>query len=207
LTIADAATGDRVAEAGDRNGGDTAALRAVLGSFASGVTVVTTAVDGWLHGMTANAFSSLSLDPPLVLVCVRKTARMHGLIERGGAFAVNILSEGQEETARYFATRGRPAEAEFAAIPHVAGVLGLPLLLGTAGAWSAICTRRTMAATTPSTWAWWCRLRRIPTAGRCCTIRASMCPGRPTTRGAMARTSKSGERRRATGLVRLLGVP
>jgi len=122
-----------VAEAGDRNGGDTAALRAVLGSFASGVTVVTTAVDGWLHGMTANAFSSLSLDPPLVLVCVRKTARMHGLIGRGGAFAVNILSEGQEETARYFATRGRPAEAEFAAIPHVAGVLGLPLLLGTAG--------------------------------------------------------------------------
>ncbi len=133
MTIADAATGDRVAEAGDRNGDDTAALRAVLGSFASGVTVVTTAVDGWLHGMTANAFSSLSLDPPLVLVCVRKTARMHGLIERGGAFAVNILSEGQEETARYFATRGRPAEAEFAAIPHVAGVLGLPLLLGTAG--------------------------------------------------------------------------
>ena len=82
--------------------------RRTAGLFATGVTVVTTAVDDILHGMTANAFASLSLDPLLVLVCVDRRAGLHELLVRAGAFAVTILAEDQEATARWFASPHRP---------------------------------------------------------------------------------------------------
>src|SRR5881398_3450737 len=80
----------------DAPGVDTECLKAAFGSFATGITVVTARLDGHIHGMTANAFCSVSLDPPLVLVCVDKSARMHDFILHSGAFAVNILSSEQE---------------------------------------------------------------------------------------------------------------
>jgi flavin reductase (DIM6/NTAB) family NADH-FMN oxidoreductase RutF len=73
------------------------AFREAMGSFPTGVTVVTVASDdGNVHGMTVNSFSSVSLDPMLVLVCLNETSRGFGLIERAGVFAVNVLSAGQQ---------------------------------------------------------------------------------------------------------------
>ncbi len=76
----------------------------MLGRFATGVTVVTvTAPDGRPHGMTASSLTSVSLDPPLVLVCVDHAARMHPLITSADTFVVNVLAADQEELARRFA--------------------------------------------------------------------------------------------------------
>jgi len=75
-------------------------FRSVLGRFPSGVTVVTTkAADGSDQGMTVSAFCSLSLQPPLVLVCIEKTASVHNALTSSPAFIVNILSEKQEQIA------------------------------------------------------------------------------------------------------------
>ena len=81
-------------------------FRAVLGRFASGVTIVTTVDrDGIDHGMTVSAFSSLSLDPPLVLVCIDHGASVWPAFETAAVFAINILSSGQEALSRRFASR------------------------------------------------------------------------------------------------------
>jgi flavin reductase (DIM6/NTAB) family NADH-FMN oxidoreductase RutF len=83
-------------------GSDT--FRSALGHFASGVTVVTTCGPGGEdQGMTASAFCSVSLDPPLILVCVEKIATMHDAIVSCSNFAVNVLTEKQELLARRFA--------------------------------------------------------------------------------------------------------
>lgn len=78
-------------------------FRSVLGRFTSGVTVVTTkAADGSDEGMTVSAFCSVSLDPPLVLICIEKTASVHDALTRASRFVVNILSAKQEQIARRF---------------------------------------------------------------------------------------------------------
>lgn len=83
---------------------DSKLFKQALGSFASGVTVITTrTADGGDHGMTASAFSSLSLDPPLILVCVQEQNQTHALLETAGHFAVNILARDQEESSNRFA--------------------------------------------------------------------------------------------------------
>src|SRR5947209_6009693 len=79
-------------------------FRDALGVFPTGVTVITTKGPDEPYGMTANAFSSVSLDPPLILVCVIKDTVGSESIERNGIFAVNILSEDQEPISRYFAS-------------------------------------------------------------------------------------------------------
>jgi flavin reductase len=108
-------------------------LRDVLGAFATGVTVVTTCGDD-LYGLTANAFSSLSLDPPLVLICVVRGTHGCECIERNGVFAVNVLTEEQEPLSRWFASRDRPRTAEaFADVPHREVVTGSPVIEGAAG--------------------------------------------------------------------------
>jgi flavin reductase (DIM6/NTAB) family NADH-FMN oxidoreductase RutF len=81
-------------------------FRAALGRFATGVTVVTTARDGEIHAMTANAFTSVSLDPPLVLVSIDHRTRMHALLPATRHFGVSVLGSDQERTAMHFA--GRP---------------------------------------------------------------------------------------------------
>src|SRR5580693_10682216 len=83
-------------------------FRRVMASFVTGVTVITTQVRGELRGMTANAFMSGSLEPPLCVVSVGKKARMHAFLLESGHFGVNILARGQETLIGHFA--GRPVE-------------------------------------------------------------------------------------------------
>lgn len=106
-------------------------LREVMAQFATGVIVLTTGGEHG-HGMTANAFTSVSLDPPLVLCCVARTARMHRAIRSAGSFAVSILGGGQQALSRYFADRGRPhGPAQFDSVDCVAGRwTGAPLISG-----------------------------------------------------------------------------
>jgi flavin reductase (DIM6/NTAB) family NADH-FMN oxidoreductase RutF len=78
-------------------------FRKVLGHFATGVTVVTVDDGTLVHGMTANAFTSVSLVPLLILVCIGKKARTHRLVAEQMRFGVNVLAENHEEWARYFA--------------------------------------------------------------------------------------------------------
>lgn len=108
-----------------------ATLRDVMSQFATGITVLTApGHDG--HGMTANAFTSVSLEPPLVLVCVAHTARMHAAVVSAGVFGVSVLSSGQGQVARYFADRRRPrGMAQFDAVDWTPGpCTGAPLLTG-----------------------------------------------------------------------------
>jgi flavin reductase (DIM6/NTAB) family NADH-FMN oxidoreductase RutF len=86
---------------------DPDAFRAVMGRFASGVTIVTAIdADGTAHGMTVSAFSSLSLSPPLVVVCIDEAASMYDVLATCEHFAVNILASTQERIARRFADTG-----------------------------------------------------------------------------------------------------
>lgn len=86
---------------------DPRAFRAAMGRFATGVTIVATADQGCVHAMTASSFLSVSLDPPLVLVSIRREARMHGLLALGRPFGVSVLAAEQRELSDHFA--GRPA--------------------------------------------------------------------------------------------------
>ena len=82
--------------------------RKAMGQFPTGVTVVTTRVGDTIHGMAANSFVSVSLDPPLVLVSIAKKAKMHEYLLRSRAFGISILHEGQQDVCMHFA--GRPKE-------------------------------------------------------------------------------------------------
>lgn len=101
------------------------AFRSALRKFASGVTIVTVAAGEELHGMTASAFASVSIEPPLVLVCLDKASRTLALLRETGAFAVSVLDAGQEEASRAFA---RPGLKPFSSIPHRLGDNGAPVL-------------------------------------------------------------------------------
>jgi flavin reductase (DIM6/NTAB) family NADH-FMN oxidoreductase RutF len=110
---------------------DPKVFRSTLGKFATGVTVVTAESSAARRGMTANAFSSLSLDPPLVLVCVDNKASFLGVIRDAKKFAINFLAEDQKSTSDWFAGKGRDAEDQFADISHEKGENGAPVLTGT----------------------------------------------------------------------------
>jgi 3-hydroxy-9,10-secoandrosta-1,3,5(10)-triene-9,17-dione monooxygenase reductase component len=100
-------------------------FRSVLGHFATGVTIIT-AMDGEEPvGMAANSFTSLSLDPPLVLFCVAHTSSTWPRIEQAGTFAINILGEGHEELSQLFAMKGAD---RFSKTPWRIGVSGAPVL-------------------------------------------------------------------------------
>ena len=87
-------------------------FRQALGHFATGVTVITVARGaGQVHGMTANAFTSVSLDPPLVLVCVARSSRTHPLLLAQRRFGITVLREEQQAVARYFADVSQDHEA------------------------------------------------------------------------------------------------
>lgn len=101
-------------------------FRRAMGSFASGVTVVTAAHDGELAGLTANAFSSVSLRPPMVLVCVGRDSRSERIIRAAGFFAVHILAADQEEVAERFARNS--GAAKFGQADWSPGPSGTPLL-------------------------------------------------------------------------------
>lgn len=91
-----------------QSGIDSRLFRHVMGRFATGVTVVSTALEGRVHCMTANAFMSGSLKPMLCVISVARGARMHDILAQTGHFGVNVLSEEQEKTSRHFG--GQPVE-------------------------------------------------------------------------------------------------
>ena len=108
---------------------DADTFRAVLGRFASGITIVTARDEHEHdHGMTVSAFCSLSLEPPLVLICIEKGASLHGVLATGNTasrFAVNILEARQEEIARRFAEE---YPNRFEGIGFTRGTTGAPIL-------------------------------------------------------------------------------
>jgi len=112
----------------DRSAPSPEHFRAVLGHFCTGVTVVTAIDDDGPVGFTAQSFTSLSLDPPLVIVCPGKGSTTWPRIEAAGAFCVNVLAEDQEELCRGFAMRGGE---KFAGVGYTpAPRTGAPLLAG-----------------------------------------------------------------------------
>ncbi len=97
---------------------DTKAYRQTIGLFATGVTVLLAERDGVVHGMTANAVTSLSLEPTLVIVCPSKRANLADFLTAGNCFTINILSEQQEALSNFFASwrhEGPPPAYEFVA--------------------------------------------------------------------------------------------
>jgi flavin reductase (DIM6/NTAB) family NADH-FMN oxidoreductase RutF len=101
-------------------------LRTVMGHFGTGVTIITTFnSEGTLHGLTANAFSSLSLIPPLCLICVDKKAESYSSFEDSKVFTVNILRDDQEELSRRFAVSGGE---KFTGVAYKLGGNGAPVL-------------------------------------------------------------------------------
>jgi flavin reductase (DIM6/NTAB) family NADH-FMN oxidoreductase RutF len=102
-------------------------FRDVIGHFATGVTIVTAREGDVDFGVTVSAISSLSLEPPMLLVCLNRASRTQAVISRTSAFAVNILESSQAELARLFATN---RDDKFAGLELERGDLGHPLLVG-----------------------------------------------------------------------------
>jgi flavin reductase (DIM6/NTAB) family NADH-FMN oxidoreductase RutF len=109
-------------------------FKQALSQWASGVTVVTTLKNGGQpHGMTASSVTSLSLDPPMVLICVAKKLYTHTLLEESGFFAVNILNMDQLDYGKRFAGMYPDMEDRFAGIDYHAEMTGAPILPGVLG--------------------------------------------------------------------------
>jgi flavin reductase (DIM6/NTAB) family NADH-FMN oxidoreductase RutF len=112
---------------GERMAVDEAHFRRAMSHFASGVTIVTTEHEGERFGMTVASFASLSLRPPLVLVCIEQSTRTHEAIVATGKFGVSILAQGQAELSGRFASH-RPDRFEGVILRE--GILGVPLIDG-----------------------------------------------------------------------------
>ena len=122
---------------------DPRALRDAFGTFLTGVTVVTSHdAEGAPIGFTANSFSSVSLDPPLVLVCLANTSRNYDALTQASGFAVNILAEDQKDISNTFA---RPSDDRFAAVDWQKGPQGAPILSGVS-AWFDCSMHKTVEA-------------------------------------------------------------
>ena len=106
--------------AGEEGDDPAVAFRRTLGMFATGVTIITTQAGDQVHGMTANAFMSVSLQPPLVLISVDKRAKMNALLHEGVRFGVNVLADDQRELSDHFAGRAadRAPDARFTLDPR-----------------------------------------------------------------------------------------
>lgn len=110
---------------------DDAQFKMAMSHFASGVTVVTTEHEGKPYGLTVASFTSLSLHPPLVLVCIERSVKSHDALAAAGKFAVNILGSEQAAVSNRFASK---TDDKFAGLKTARGSLGLPLIDG------ALCT-------------------------------------------------------------------
>jgi flavin reductase (DIM6/NTAB) family NADH-FMN oxidoreductase RutF len=108
---------------------DQNAFKEALRGWASGVTVVTSRAGDKMHGMTVSAFSSVSADPPLVLVCANRASTTHAVIEEGGVFAVNILAEHQQDVSNLFAS-SKYEDSRLDRVSWTAGETGAPLIDG-----------------------------------------------------------------------------
>jgi flavin reductase (DIM6/NTAB) family NADH-FMN oxidoreductase RutF len=103
-------------------------LRRAAARYATGITVITTVAGPVDHAMTANSFTTVSLDPLLALVCVERESRFHDAVLAAGTWSASVLPEGQEATARWFATRGRALAGQFDGLPTRRGANGCLLL-------------------------------------------------------------------------------
>jgi flavin reductase (DIM6/NTAB) family NADH-FMN oxidoreductase RutF len=103
-------------------------FRSLIGNFATGVTVITAAAGDELQGMTANAFTSLSLDPLMVLICVDKASHTHRILTAGRAFCVNILASNQADVSRLFAKKAPPERGSLRGEAFRIGETGAPVL-------------------------------------------------------------------------------
>jgi flavin reductase (DIM6/NTAB) family NADH-FMN oxidoreductase RutF len=110
---------------------DDARFKLAMSHFASGVTVVTTEHEGIAYGMTVASFASLSLHPPLVLVCIEKGVKTHDAIVAAGSFGISILGDAQADVSGRFASK---SDEKFAGVKTRHGELGVPLIEG------SICT-------------------------------------------------------------------
>lgn len=106
---------------------DEALFKLAMSHFASGVTVVTTAHEGTPYGMTVASFASLSLHPPLVVVCIELAAKTHDALAAAGKFGVSILAADQADISGRFASR---VDDRFAGVAVRVGDLGVPLIEG-----------------------------------------------------------------------------
>ena len=109
---------------------DSQQQRQIMGAFATGVTVASTKVGDETWGMTANGITSLSLDPPLVLLAVQKDVVSHGKFQEGGCFALNILTVQQRELSDRFAFKG---PKDFSGLEFTTAETGAPILADTLG--------------------------------------------------------------------------
>jgi flavin reductase (DIM6/NTAB) family NADH-FMN oxidoreductase RutF len=100
---------------------DVASYRDAVGRFPTGVTVITARHDGRAHGMTANSFTSVSLDPVLVLACVGRSARLHELIVSAGEWGVSVLAADAADVSARFASRGMGLGEALGGVPHHPG--------------------------------------------------------------------------------------
>jgi flavin reductase (DIM6/NTAB) family NADH-FMN oxidoreductase RutF len=109
---------------------DPGQYRHVVSRFATGVTVVSTVLDGVRYGLTVNSFTSVSLDPLLVLFCCEIDCAFHAPVIGAGRWGVSVLSDQQAEESAWFATRGRPGVDQFSGRSgvRVGPALGVPLL-------------------------------------------------------------------------------
>lgn len=112
---------------------DPEALRAVMRHWTSGVTVLTTRDGAQVHGMTVNAFTSVSLEPPLVLACIERVVRTHGLVQNSRVFAISFLREGQEHISNRFAGRASDVTDRFAGLSTFTAITGSPILADNLG--------------------------------------------------------------------------
>jgi flavin reductase (DIM6/NTAB) family NADH-FMN oxidoreductase RutF len=104
-------------------------LRTTMRAWSAGVAVITSVHEGWRHGATVNSFTSISLDPALIVVTLQKSARTHDLILKSGIFGITVLSAEQSGISELFA--GKPhVEDRFAGLQTQPLVTGAPMLVG-----------------------------------------------------------------------------
>lgn len=125
-------------------GVDKATFFSLMGAFPTGVTVITTLdEDGQPRGLTSNAISSVSAEPPLLLVCVDKRSRSLEALQRSGKWVVNFLAAGRGELSNLFASK---EPDKFASVPWRAGENGMPLLHEDSIAWAECTTTQEIDA-------------------------------------------------------------
>lgn len=107
---------------------DSETLRVAMRGWASGVTIVTARAGGEAHGMTVSSFTSVSLEPPLVLVCIEQPTLTHRLIQASGAFAVSVLEQDQREWSDRFGGRDTEHTDRFEGVPTFTALTGAPIL-------------------------------------------------------------------------------
>ena len=109
---------------------DSDAFKAALGSWAAGVTVVTTDLNGLSYAITASSFSSLSLEPPQILVCIATANTFVDMVRESGHFSISILATGQDDISDGFARSGREPEPRLPGVETFTMETGAPLIAG-----------------------------------------------------------------------------